>query len=100
MISKSFEVLDFAGLCWPSLAFLAFLALHEFFKQRRAFGDKNLAKLSCSNNQMSKPISESKSTIYSTVCEVKPFFQQVLWCAVFFIQVLIQNAKHTVILPK
>ena len=24
---KGFEVLDFSGLCWPSLAFLAFVAL-------------------------------------------------------------------------
>jgi hypothetical protein len=38
MISKSFEVLDFAGLCWPSLAFVA---LDEFFKQKRAFFGKN-----------------------------------------------------------
>jgi hypothetical protein len=41
MISKNFEVLDFAGLCWPSLAFLAFVALEEFFKQKLAFFDKN-----------------------------------------------------------
>ena len=41
MISKSFEVLDFAGLCWPSLAILAFVALDEFFKQKLAFTDKN-----------------------------------------------------------
>jgi hypothetical protein len=34
MISKTFEVLDFAGLCWPSLAFVA---LDEFFKQKLAF---------------------------------------------------------------
>ena len=29
------------GLCWPSLAFLAFVALDEFFKQKLAFADKN-----------------------------------------------------------
>jgi hypothetical protein len=33
--------LDFAGLCWPSLAFLAFVALDNFFKQKLAFADKN-----------------------------------------------------------
>jgi hypothetical protein len=41
MISKIFEVLDFAGLCWPSLAFLAFVALDEFFKQKLTFFGKN-----------------------------------------------------------
>jgi hypothetical protein len=42
MISKSFKVLDFAGLCWPSLAFLAFVvALDEFLKQKQAFFGKN-----------------------------------------------------------
>jgi hypothetical protein len=29
--------LDFAGLCWPSLAFVA---LDDFFKQKLAFADK------------------------------------------------------------
>ena len=28
-------------LCWPSLAFLAFVALDNFFKQKLAFADKN-----------------------------------------------------------
>ena len=41
IITKKFEVLDFAGLCWPSLAFLAFVALDDFFKQKLAFADKN-----------------------------------------------------------
>ena len=41
MISKTFEVMDFAGLFWPSLAFLAFVALDKFFKQKLAFADKN-----------------------------------------------------------
>jgi len=41
MISKNFEVLDFVGLCWPSLAFLAFVALDEFFKQKLAFFGEN-----------------------------------------------------------
>ena len=36
-----FDVLDFAGLFWPSLAFEAFVALDEFFKQKLAFVDKN-----------------------------------------------------------
>jgi hypothetical protein len=38
---KKFVVLDFAGLCWPSLAFLAFVALDNFFKETLAFSDKN-----------------------------------------------------------
>jgi hypothetical protein len=42
------------------LAFLAFVALDEFFKQKLAFADKNLAQLTCliSNIQMSKTINE------------------------------------------
>ena len=41
MISKSFEVLDLADLCWTSLAFVA---LDQFLKQKLAFVDlcKNL----------------------------------------------------------
>ena len=35
------EVLDFAGLCWPLLAFMAFMALDDFFKQKMAVADKN-----------------------------------------------------------
>jgi hypothetical protein len=44
MISKIFEVLDFAGLCLPSLAFVAFVAfvaLDDFFKQKLTFLGKN-----------------------------------------------------------
>jgi hypothetical protein len=41
MIPKTFEVMDFAGLFWPSLAFLAFVALDKFFKQKLAFFGKN-----------------------------------------------------------
>ena len=36
-----FEVLAFDDLFWPSLAFLAFMALDDFFKQKMAFADKN-----------------------------------------------------------
>ena len=38
---RSFEVLDFAGLCWLSLAFLAFMTLDKFLQQKLAFFDKN-----------------------------------------------------------
>ena len=38
---KTFEVIDFAGLFWPSLAFLAFVASDKFFKQKLAFFGKN-----------------------------------------------------------
>jgi hypothetical protein len=41
IITKKFEILDFAGLCWPSLAFLAFVALDEFLKPKVAFADKH-----------------------------------------------------------
>jgi hypothetical protein len=36
IITNKFEVYDFAGLCCPSLAFLAFVALDDFFKQKLA----------------------------------------------------------------
>ena len=38
IITKKFEFLGFAGLCWPSLAFMA---LDDFLKQKKAFADKN-----------------------------------------------------------
>jgi len=38
---KFWTLLAFAGLCWPSLAFLTFVALDEFFKQKLAFFGKN-----------------------------------------------------------
>jgi hypothetical protein len=38
---KKFEVLDFVGLCWLSLVFVAFAALDKSFKQKQAFVDKN-----------------------------------------------------------
>jgi hypothetical protein len=42
IITNKFEVLDFAGLCWPSLAFVA---LDDFLKQKLAFADKIQAQL-------------------------------------------------------
>ena len=47
IITKKFEVLGYAGLCWPSLAFLAFVALDDFLKQKLAFVDKIQAQLTC-----------------------------------------------------
>jgi hypothetical protein len=35
------EVLAFDDLFWPSLAFLAFVALDDFLKQKLVFADKN-----------------------------------------------------------
>jgi hypothetical protein len=35
IITKKFEVLGYAGLCWPSLAF------DDFLKQKLAFVDEN-----------------------------------------------------------
>jgi hypothetical protein len=40
IITNKFEVLDFDGLCWPSLAFLAFVALDDFLNQKLAFADQ------------------------------------------------------------
>ena len=37
----------FVGLHWPSLAFLAFVALDDFLKQKLAFVDKIQAQLTC-----------------------------------------------------
>jgi hypothetical protein len=47
IITKKFEVLGYAGLCWSSLAFLAFMALDDFLEQKMAFSDKNQAQLTC-----------------------------------------------------
>jgi hypothetical protein len=41
IITKKFEVSGYAGFCWPSLAFLAFVALDDFFKQKLTFLGKN-----------------------------------------------------------
>ena len=41
IITKKFEFLGYAGLCLPSLAFWAFMALDDFLKQKKAFADKN-----------------------------------------------------------
>ena len=41
IITKKFEVFGYSGLCWPSLVFLAFMALDDFLKQKMAFADKN-----------------------------------------------------------
>ena len=55
---ENLKFLDFAGLCWPSLAFLAFVALDNFLKQKLAFADKIKQNWPVSNNQISKSISE------------------------------------------
>ena len=47
MKSMIFEGLAFDGLFWPSLAFLAFVALDDFLKQKLAFVDKIQAQLTC-----------------------------------------------------
>jgi hypothetical protein len=41
IITKKFKVFGYAGLSWPSLAFLAFVALDDFLKQKLAFVDEN-----------------------------------------------------------
>jgi hypothetical protein len=38
IITKKFEVLGYAGICWPSLAFVT---LDDFLKQKLAFVDKD-----------------------------------------------------------
>ena len=40
-------MLAFVGLHWPSLAFLAFVALDDFLKQKLAFVDKIQAQMTC-----------------------------------------------------
>ena len=61
-----------SGLWWPSLAFggLGWI----FLKQRPAFGDE--INWAFSNNQISKPISKSKSPIYSTVQLARQIFEK------------------------
>ena len=45
MKSMIFEGLAFDGLFWPSLAFVAFVALDEFLKQKLAFADKKISTI-------------------------------------------------------
>jgi hypothetical protein len=40
--TKKFEVLGYAGLCWPSLAFVA---LDDLFKQKLAFVGKKISTI-------------------------------------------------------
>ena len=68
IITKKFEVLGYAGLCWPSLAVLAFMALDDFFKQKMAFADKidMFPKIRCQNqlpNEFHQPESLCKGAL-------------------------------------
>ena len=63
IITKKFKVLDFAGLWWPFLAFLAFVALDEFFEQKLAFADKNQAQLTCFQQSDVKTNCQTRSGI-------------------------------------
>ena len=60
IITKKFEVLDFAGLCWP---LLAFMALDDFLKQKMAFADKNQAQLTCFQQSDVKTNCQTRSGI-------------------------------------
>jgi hypothetical protein len=69
IITKKFEVLGSAGLCWPSLAFLAFfglfclLALGEFLSKNLPLLIEIKHNRPVSINQMSKPIYKQDSAI-------------------------------------
>jgi hypothetical protein len=65
--TKKFEVLGYAGLCWPSLAFVAFVALDDFFKQKLAF-----VKLSTIRCQKQLP---NKIGHFETLCITQDLFE-------------------------
>ena len=63
IITYKFEVLGYAGLCWPSLAFLAFVALDDFLKQKLAFVDKIQAQMTCFQQSDVKTNYQTRSEI-------------------------------------
>ena len=72
------------GLCWPLLAFLAFVALDDFLKQKLAFFDKNQAELTCFQQSDVKTNYQTRSGILKhcdmwVICglDAKPLFLQV-----------------------
>ena len=67
------EIIDFLKF-WPLMAFLAFIGLFglcwpwiKFLSKDQSLVIKSKQNWAFSNNQTSKPISKSKSLIYSTV---------------------------------
>ena len=86
IITKKFEVLGYAGLCWPSMAFLAFVALDDFLKQKLAFADKIEAQLTCFQQSDVKTNLQMRSGILNQ-CEqqiwIKVFHEQNAWNLLF-----------------
>jgi hypothetical protein len=74
IITYKFEVLGYAGLCWPSLAFLAFVALDDFLKQKLAFVDKIQAQLTCFQQSDVKTNYQTRSGILKH-CEREKHFK-------------------------
>jgi hypothetical protein len=64
-------MLAFVGLHWPSLAFLAFVALDDFLKQKLAFVDKIQAQLTCFQQSDVKTNYQTRSGILKH-CETSP----------------------------
>ena len=85
-------MLAFVGLCWPSLAFLAFLALDDFFKQKLAFVDKKLSTIDLfptirCQNQLPNEIGH-----FETLCSIENVVANfILFVGVISLSILIQN---------
>ena len=67
IITYKFEVLGYAGLCWPSLAFLAFVALDDFLSKNWPLLIKIKHNWPVYYNQMSKPITKRDRAFWNTV---------------------------------
>ena len=67
-------MLAFVGLHWPSLAFLAFVALDDFLKQKLAFVDKIQAQMTCFQQSDVKTNYQTRSGILKH-CESNYNFQ-------------------------
>ena len=63
-------MLAFVGLHWHSLAFLAFVALDDFLKQKLAFVDKIQAQLTCFQQSDVKTNYQTRSGILKH-CEME-----------------------------
>ena len=62
------------GLWWPFWPSLAFFPWMKFLSKDQSLMINIKQNWAVSNNQMSKPISESKLPIYSTVCTYKVLY--------------------------
>ena len=77
-------MLAFVGLHWPSLAFLAFVALDDFLKQKLAFVDKIQAQMTCFQQSDVKTNYQTRSGILKHCVMALRKFQYVV-CEFLFL---------------